>query len=202
MAEAPDLLIGIDSGTSVVKAVAFDLGGRQVAAASVLNRYDTAADGAATQRLAEPLRLVPLWRRWYLVAYDLHRHDWRSFRLDRIAEAHRTGARFRPRELPEADAVEFVRAGMRAVPTTHRVEALVHAPAAAVRLSVGRWAEVTEEGPDRCVLRMTVDDLAWPAMALGATGVSFEVRSPPALADLLRDWGERFARAAAQDRSA
>ncbi|HET9067925.1 MAG TPA: FGGY family carbohydrate kinase, partial [Amaricoccus sp.] len=48
---ARDLLIGIDSGTSVVKAVAFGLDGRQIAAAAVPNRYDTGADGAATQPL-------------------------------------------------------------------------------------------------------------------------------------------------------
>ncbi len=46
-----DILIGIDSGTSVVKAVAFDLAGSQIDSAAVLNRYDTGADGAATQPL-------------------------------------------------------------------------------------------------------------------------------------------------------
>jgi erythritol kinase (D-erythritol 1-phosphate-forming) len=46
-----DLLIGIDAGTSVIKAVAFDLSGRQIAVASVPNRYSTSADGAATQSL-------------------------------------------------------------------------------------------------------------------------------------------------------
>ncbi len=51
MADAADILIGIDSGTSVVKAVAFDLEGNQIAASAVLNRYDSAADGAATQPL-------------------------------------------------------------------------------------------------------------------------------------------------------
>ncbi|WP_422073519.1 FGGY-family carbohydrate kinase [Tranquillimonas rosea] len=53
MAERTDILIGIDAGTSVVKAVAFDLDGRQLAEASVLNRYDTGADGAATQSLSQ-----------------------------------------------------------------------------------------------------------------------------------------------------
>ena len=47
-----DILIGIDSGTSVVKAVAFDLGGRQLAAASIPNRFASGADGSATQSLA------------------------------------------------------------------------------------------------------------------------------------------------------
>jgi erythritol kinase len=46
-----DILIGVDAGTSVIKAVAFDLKGRQIAAASVPNRYTTRADGAALQSL-------------------------------------------------------------------------------------------------------------------------------------------------------
>ncbi|MFO1105142.1 MAG: FGGY-family carbohydrate kinase [Amaricoccus sp.] len=51
MSEGADILIGIDSGTSVVKAVAFDLAGRQIAAAAVLNRFETGADGSARQPL-------------------------------------------------------------------------------------------------------------------------------------------------------
>lgn len=52
MAEGADVLLGIDSGTSVVKAVAFDLGGRQIAASAVPNRTDSGPGGAATQPLA------------------------------------------------------------------------------------------------------------------------------------------------------
>lgn len=47
-----DMLIGIDAGTSVIKAVAFDLNGRQIAAASVPNGYHSGTDGSATQSLA------------------------------------------------------------------------------------------------------------------------------------------------------
>ena len=46
-----DIIIGIDSGTSVIKSVAFDLAGRQIASASVPNRYQSGADGSATQSL-------------------------------------------------------------------------------------------------------------------------------------------------------
>ena len=53
MKAGADLLIGVDAGTSVIKAVAFDLAGRQVGAASVPNRYASGADGSATQSLAE-----------------------------------------------------------------------------------------------------------------------------------------------------
>src|SRR6195952_2383121 len=65
-----------------------------------------------TDRQVEPLRLVSLGRRWYLVAYDLDRQDWRSFRMDRIDEPRPTGQRFRTRELPASDAASFVRQGI------------------------------------------------------------------------------------------
>lgn len=56
----------------------------------------TAADGRTSTREVEPHRLVSLGRRWYLVAYDLTRHDWRTFRVDRLTASATTGARFRP----------------------------------------------------------------------------------------------------------
>ncbi|MGQ0574081.1 MAG: helix-turn-helix transcriptional regulator [Pseudonocardia sp.] len=156
----------------------------------------TSADGTHSDRLTEPHRLVALGRRWYLVAYDLHRHDWRSFRLDRLAAPRRTGARFRPRELPAEDAAAFVRSGMRNLPTAYAVVVLVHAPASTVRELVGRWAEIEEVDADRCVLRMSTDHLGWPLLALGSVGAEFAVRTPPELVELAREWGARFRRAA------
>lgn len=60
----------------------------------------TARDGASTDRTVEPHRLVAQDRRWYLVAYDLERQDWRTFRVDRLSRPEPTGARFRHREIP------------------------------------------------------------------------------------------------------
>ncbi|WP_411037230.1 FGGY-family carbohydrate kinase [Shinella sp. BYT-45] len=51
MAETADLIIGIDAGTSVMKAVAFTLSGRQIASAAVRNTYRTGDDGSVTQSL-------------------------------------------------------------------------------------------------------------------------------------------------------
>jgi predicted DNA-binding transcriptional regulator YafY len=154
----------------------------------------TARGAGPTSRIVEPHRLVPLGRRWYLVAYDLDRHDWRSFRLDRLADPRRTGARFRPRPLPTADAADFVQAGIRNRPSTYTVEALVEAPAA--RLShLDRWATIEPLGPGRCLLRMATDDLDWPLLALGGCGAEFEIRSPPELTARVREWAERFLRA-------
>ncbi|MFJ6384133.1 helix-turn-helix transcriptional regulator [Kitasatospora sp. NPDC092039] len=158
----------------------------------------TAADGRGTERHVEPHRLVCLNRRWYLVAYDLDRADWRSFRLDRLTAPSGSGTRFAPRTLPAADAAEFVRAGLHGVPRPHQVEALIEAPADHVRARVGRWATVEPVTPHRCHLRMTADSLDWPAMALGSIGAEFRVVAPDALRALLTDWSARFGRAAGE----
>jgi predicted DNA-binding transcriptional regulator YafY len=155
----------------------------------------TSASGERTDRHVEPLRLVPLGRRWYLVAYDLTRHDWRSFRLDRLDRPRSTAARFRPRELPAEDAAAFVQAGIGQVPAPHAVEVLVDAPAAVVREQVGRWGTVEEVDDRRCLLRMKADSLDWPAMALGGLGADFTVLSPPELLDHVRRWARTFNRA-------
>src|ERR687890_151216 len=48
-------------------------------------RFDyESRDGTATRREAEPHALVNLGRRWYLVAWDRRREDWRTFRVDRL----------------------------------------------------------------------------------------------------------------------
>jgi predicted DNA-binding transcriptional regulator YafY len=155
----------------------------------------TGRSGDQTERHVEPHRVVSLGRRWYLVAYDLTRHDWRSFRLDRLESPRCTGTRFRSRELPAADAAAFVRAGIDSVPAAHTIEALVHAPASDVRAALGQWGTVEDIGNGRCRLRMTADNLDWPALALGAVGAEFEVLGPPELVDHLREWSARFNRA-------
>ena len=155
----------------------------------------TAVDGQQGERDVEPHRLVSLGRRWYLVAYDLARHDWRSFRLDRLTDARRTRARFRPRELPGGDAAEFVRSGIGNIPRLYGIEVLIHAPAAVVRAEVGRWAVVEETVEQESFLRADVDSLEWIALFLGSLGADFEVHFPPELTSYLREWGERFTRA-------
>jgi predicted DNA-binding transcriptional regulator YafY len=158
----------------------------------------TAADGTQSERLSEPLRLVPVGRRWYLVAYDLSRHDWRSFRLDRLVQPHGTGAQFRARNLPAVDAATFVRAGLRQLPASYAVEAAVEAPASEVRARIGQWATIDEVDAGSCLVRMNADSLDWAAMALGVTGAAFQINSPAELKDHLAGWARRFRAAAAR----
>lgn len=161
---------------------------------SELLRFDyTAREAEVTHRRVEPLRLVSLGRRWYLVAYDRDRADWRSFRLDRISGPEPTGQRFRPRDLPADDALAFVRQGIRQMPQRYAVRARVRMPAGDLAAQVGRWGTVTADG-DGCVLEMNVDDLDWPVMVLAASGADFTVESPPELAERVAEVGARFSR--------
>src|SRR5215813_9066004 len=76
----------------------------------------TARDGAATERYVEPYRLVVLSRRWYLLAFDIDRDDWRTFRVDRMDEPRATVAPFTPRDLPADDPAAFVRDAIEHMP--------------------------------------------------------------------------------------
>ena len=155
----------------------------------------SARDGERTERLVNPHRLVLLGRRWYLVAWDISRADWRSFRLDRLTELHATGAHFPPRELPTGNAADFVRSGIDTLSTSHHVEAVMHAPAPVGRSRIGRWGTVVEIDDQRCRLHMEADSLAWPMMALGSTGEEFEIVGPPEMLEYTRAWVDRFSRA-------
>ncbi|NUS73513.1 MAG: YafY family transcriptional regulator [Corynebacteriales bacterium] len=155
----------------------------------------TAFNSTKTYRHVEPHRLVSFGRRWYLVAWDLDRHDWRSFRVDRLSDPAVTAARFRQRELPGGDAVAFVQAGLASRPTKHQVRVLIHAPAAHVEKSVDRWGKVESVNENSCRLSMNVDELSWPMLILSDVSAEFVVEQPAELAHLVRRAGERFIRA-------
>ena len=157
-------------------------------------RYEARGSDAA-RRLVEPHRLVTLGRRWYLVAYDLHRHDWRTFRIDRLSEPTLTGARFRQRELPATDAATFVQQGIKAARTHFAVDVHISAPAEAVAKVAGRWAEVSPLDEESCRMQMDVDTLDWPILLLGSIDADFEVVSPAELATRVHEVGARFQRA-------
>ena len=154
----------------------------------------TAHDGAATQRYVEPYRLVVLYRRWYLLAFDVDREDWRTFRVDRIEDPKATAGRFDPRTMPE-DPAAFVRGSIERMARAHEVVVDVAAEHADVDRRIGRWATVEPTGPGACRVRMTADDLEWPVLALAQLDAEFAVVEPPELVARVRGLAARFARA-------
>jgi len=137
---------------------------------------------------------VSLGRRWYLVAWDTERHDWRTFRIDRLTGPTATGAPFRQRELPGGDAAAFVRDQITSMPTQYQVVVEVRAAAADVRRVVSRWGTVETVDDRSCRLLMSVDSLEWPALVVATVGADFHVVQPPELRDYLRTTAELLAR--------
>src|SRR3954449_1139939 len=117
-----------------------------------------ARDGTESRREVEPHSLVNRGRRWYLVAWDRRRADWRTFRLDRLAGPASAGLRFTPRKLPAKDAAAFVAQSMADRP--HRFEAVVllHATAEEITSRVPRYWGAIEPVDDRTCEYRAGDD--------------------------------------------
>jgi predicted DNA-binding transcriptional regulator YafY len=154
-------------------------------------------DGADTRREVEPHALVNFGRRWYLVAWDRRREDWRSFRVDRLARPASTGVRFIPRQLPAKDAAAFVNQSIVGAP--NRFEARVTLRASADEIA-GRvpahWGTIEPIDAHTCEYRTGDDDLWWLAMRVVMLPVDFEVHEPPELIEHLRALTARLERAA------
>jgi predicted DNA-binding transcriptional regulator YafY len=155
--------------------------------------------GAAGDRHVEPHHVVPLSRRWYLVAWDLDRDDWRTFRLDRIAKPRPTGRRFEPRALPAPDPATYVTRSIASIPSSYHVDVVVEAPLQAVHDVLGRWGTATTEGPGTTRLTMDVDALSWPVMFLAALNAKVHHVEPAELRALLLQLAEHFTCAAEPD---
>lgn len=84
-------------------------------------------DGTPARRRVEPHHVVTTRLRWYLIAFDMHRDDWRTFRLDRVADASPVGHRFTPRRLPGSDPAAYVRSTLARTPFAHTAELTVEA---------------------------------------------------------------------------
>ncbi|MEO3887955.1 YafY family protein [Nonomuraea sp. B5E05] len=149
-------------------------------------------DGRTGGRLVDPHRLVAAGRRWYLLGHDHDRDDWRIFRIDRIADLLRTGARITPRE-PPADAAAYVADRLYSTATTYEAVVTLHGPSTEVVRALG---EVVGEDERTCRLRMHADTLDWLAFRLLSLGCEFEVHEPAELAAHLRELAARLTRAA------
>ncbi|MFI5783004.1 helix-turn-helix transcriptional regulator [Nocardia sp. NPDC051570] len=151
-------------------------------------------------RRVQPHHLVVRGGRWYLVAWDLDRDDWRIFRADRITPRIPTGPRFTPRPLPGGDVATFVTNrfqgsdGLGGWPC--RGEVILDLPAAVVGRFI-RDGVVEELGPDRC--RLVLGSWSWVglAAAIGTFDAGITVVGPPELANAFTQLARRFADAAA-----
>ena len=155
-----------------------------------------AREGEKTRREVEPHSLVHVGRRWYLVAWDCGREDWRTFRLDRLSRPA-PGRRFEPRELPAKDAATYVSQSFSARPNRYEARLTLHASAEEMTKRAPRYVGPFEPlGDDRCEYRTGDDNLEWLAARLMMLGVDFDVHEPPELVEHVQALARRLARAA------
>lgn len=166
-------------------------------------RFDYRTDATAERpvappRLVHPHHLLTRDGRWYLVAWEPGREDWRIFRVDRMDLRRSTGPRFAPRELPGGDPASFVSARFKGSHTSDTWpcsgEVILSLPASEVAPFVADGA-VEDLAPDRC--RIVQGSWSWAALAaaFGRFDAEIEVVGPSQLVDAFAVLAGRFARA-------
>lgn len=151
-------------------------------------------DGALSRREVEPHRVVRSGLRWYLVAWDLSREDWRSFRVDRMEPKIPTGPRFTPRELPVGGAAEFVSQGIARGTAAVTARVLLHAPFDTIAPMVDEfWGILEPVDETHCAVVLGGRTFESIAEWLAAFDVDFTVLDPPELRAAARNVGARHA---------
>lgn len=159
-------------------------------------RYRT-HENEVSRRLVEPQGLVHTGRRWYLVAWDADREQWRTFRADRIERPPSPDRRFSPRDPPATDLAAYVARGVSTARDRYQARVILHAPADEIARRVTHATGTLEPIDDhRCLLRTGSDWLDGLAIYIAGIGVDFEIAEPPELIERVRLLGLRFADAA------
>ena len=150
--------------------------------------------GAPSARVVEPHRLVHTGYRWYLVAWDIGRKDWRTFRIDRIEGKPKTSTRFQPRKPPEGDFAVFVAKSLTQVQYPYRARVTLHAPLETLAKRIPPSGGVLEAIDDKsCTLHTGSHSLEGITIHLSLLGVAFRVHEPPELIEYIRVLTERLA---------
>jgi predicted DNA-binding transcriptional regulator YafY len=163
---------------------------------SIRFRYQNRT-GAASMRMVEPHRVVHTGYRWYLVAWDCDRKDWRTFRVDRMEGKLKTSTRFKPRIPPEGDFAKFVSKSLSQVPFPFRARVTLQASVESLAQRLPPAAGMLETiDQNSCMLHTGSHSLESITMHLSWLGVPFVVHEPPELISYLRALGQRLIDAA------
>ena len=153
-------------------------------------------DGQSSRRIVEPHGLVHTGKRWYLVAFDLDREEWRTFRVDRIAGRLSVDRRFAPREPPAKDLAAYVSRAVSSARDRYQAKVILRAPMSEVAGRVPHTVGTLEPIDDHsCLLRTGSDWLGGLAVYVANIGVDFEVLEPPEFIEEVRRLADRFGRA-------
>ena len=140
--------------------------------------------------------MVSWGRRWYLVAFDSDRQDWRTFRVDRVHPRIPAGPRFSPRRVPGGDVGAYVERTVGQATWRYRARVLLHTPAASLAGRLPPAVELEPVDERTCIATAGADDPAVLALYLGLLDVDFDLLDAPELAEALARLARRYARAA------
>ncbi|QNE16836.1 WYL domain-containing protein [Kribbella qitaiheensis] len=158
--------------------------------------FDYPSGSEVRRRRVEPYRLVASDRRWYLLAYDLDRDDWRNFRVDKMTDVAARTWHFRPRPAP--DAASYVQEAVASRVYLHQARFLVHAPAETVRAQLPASAAVVRPRDDEhCEVLSGGGSLDFVLMHMVLLGHPFEALDPPELGERCRILAKRLQSAGA-----
>lgn len=155
------------------------------------------AGGDGPPRRSHPHALVARSGLWYLVAWDLDRDDWRTFRLDRMVPRTPTGPSFAPREIPGGDPRTFLAARFKGSELENRWpcvgEVVIALPAREVASWVGADDGEVDEMPDGRT-RMRMGSWSWIGVlaSLARFDAPFVILGPPSLRDAAAVLAERL----------
>jgi predicted DNA-binding transcriptional regulator YafY len=151
-------------------------------------------DGTRSRRLVEPHRMVHLYGRWYLVAWDQTREDWRTFRLDRITSRLSLGRRCPRRDPPSPDLLSYVQRQVSATRDRFRARVRLHAPLAELQEKVPPYfGTLTEIDDACCLLEVGAGWMGGLAANVASIGVDFTVLGPPEFEQEVRTLAAPFA---------
>ncbi|MFC9695003.1 helix-turn-helix transcriptional regulator [Kribbella sp. NPDC056951] len=134
--------------------------------------------GLQTVRRVEPYRQIHHLLRWYLLAWDLDRDDWRVFRVDRISDLHRHTKHYTARTLPADSATAYLRAGLHK--TKHPIRLAVDAPADAV-VDAFKYqdAEIQATTPTTTEVIVALDTWHWLLLPLAFLDTDYRILDAP-----------------------
>ncbi|PZG23875.1 transcriptional regulator [Micromonospora craterilacus] len=164
-------------------------------------RFDYGSDSTTPPRRTEPHHVITWDGRWYLVAWDLDRDGWRTFRVDRMRLRTPNGPRFTHRALPGGDVAAYVTGVFRGSEDASgnwpcQGTVLLDLPAATVALYT-RDGLVEQITPDRC--RLTLGSWSWPSLAaaIARYDADIDVVGPDELTEAFAHLARRFTRTSA-----
>ncbi|MFI6367252.1 helix-turn-helix transcriptional regulator [Nocardia sp. NPDC050630] len=149
--------------------------------------------GTTSLRTVEPHRLAHTGRHWYLIAWDIDRADWRTYRVDRLQPRVPTGPRFTPREPPETDLAHYITSGTTTSPYRYAARVTLYVPAQVAAERIAPTVGVIEAIDDRsCLLRTGSNSLDELAVYIATFGFACRIHEPPELIAHVRELTNRL----------